>query len=159
MAAKQGKVTGITGNMVTVEYTGDVMMNEVGYINVADRAGGIQKLKSEVIRIRGALAEMQVFERTKGIGIGDLVEFSSELLAVELGPGLLGQIFDGLQNPLPELAAQCGFFLQRGVYLNALPETLKFAFTPKAKVGDTARRADVLGTVPEGIFTHRIMVP
>ncbi|MBN1524528.1 MAG: V-type ATP synthase subunit A [Spirochaetales bacterium] len=154
MAGKQGKVTGITGNMITAEYTGDVMMNEVGYVYVGEK-----KLKSEVIRIRGKHAELQVFEQTKGIGIGDKVEFSSELLAVDLGPGLLGQIFDGLQNPLPELAAKCGFFLERGVYMNPLPEELAFEFTPVAKKGDAVRRADILGTVQEGIFTHRIMVP
>ncbi|HEQ71296.1 MAG TPA: V-type ATP synthase subunit A [Spirochaetia bacterium] len=149
-----GTVVGVSGNMVTVALKGDVMMNEVGYITVGD-----QKLKSEVIRVRGSHAELQVFERTKGIGIGDQVEFSSDLLVVQLGPGLLGQIFDGLQNPLPELAAECGFFLERGVYLNALPESLRFEFTPRAKVGDAVERADTLGTVPEGIFTHRIMVP
>jgi V/A-type H+-transporting ATPase subunit A len=154
MELKKGSVIGVTGNMVTVEYTGDVMMNEVGYLHLGD-----QKLKAEVIRVRGRTAELQVFERTKGIGIGDLVEFSSELLAVDLGPGLLGQIYDGLQNPLPELARQCGFFLQRGVYLDALPASLKFEFTPVAKKGDALKRAAILGTVPEGIFTHRIMVP
>ncbi len=154
MEPKKGTVVGVTGNMVRVSYTGDVMMNEVGYLKVGD-----QRLKSEVIRVRGRVAELQVFERTKGVGIGDEIEFTSELLAVELGPGLLGQIYDGLQNPLPELARQCGFFLQRGVYLNALPAELKFEFTPAAEPGDTVRRAAVLGTVPEGIFTHRIMVP
>ena len=154
METKKGTVIGVNGNMVSVRYTGDVMMNEVGYVRIGD-----QKLKSEVIRVRGRVAELQVFERTRGIGIGDELEFSSDLLAVELGPGLLGQVFDGLQNPLPELAAQCGFFLERGVYLNALPERLKFEFTPAVAQGDTVKRAVSLGTVPEGIFTHRVMVP
>lgn len=102
---------------------------------------------------------MQVFEMTRGISIGDEVEFTSELLAVELGPGLLGQVFDGLQNPLPKLAEQCGFFLDRGVYLDALPRETKWSFTPKAAVGDSVEKADTLGIVPEGIFEHRIMVP
>ncbi|MBN2353412.1 MAG: V-type ATP synthase subunit A [Spirochaetales bacterium] len=154
MEPKKGTVVGVTGNMVRVQYTGDVMMNEVGFLKVGD-----QRLKSEVIRVRGRIAELQVFELTKGIGIGDEIEFSSDLLAVELGPGLLGQIYDGLQNPLPELARRCGFFLQRGVYLDALPAELTFEFTPAAEPGDTVRRASVLGTVPEGIFTHRVMVP
>ncbi len=154
METKKGTVIGVNGNMVSVRYTGDVMMNEVGYVRIGD-----QKLKSEVIRVRGRVAELQVFERTRDIGIGDELEFSSDLLAVELGPGLLGQVFDGLQNPLPELAAQCGFFLERGVYLNALPERLKFEFTPAVARGDTVKRAVTLGTVPEGIFTHRVMVP
>ena len=149
-----GKIVGVNGNMVTAEVDGDVALNEVGYVVVDDR-----RLKAEVIRIRGDRAELQVFEMTRGIGIGDTVEFSTELLAVELGPGLLTKVFDGLQNPLPELAEQCGFFLDRGVYLEALPQDTKWEFTPVASVGDTVRRADTLGTVPEGIFEHRIMVP
>ena len=73
---------------------------------------GEQRLKSEVIRVRGNAAEMQVYELTGGLKVGEQVEFTQELLSVELGPGLLGQIYDGLQNPLPELATQCGFFLK-----------------------------------------------
>ncbi len=149
-----GKVVGINGNMITVKVDGDVSMNEVGYVNLEE-----QRLKSEVIRIRGNLAEMQVFEMTRGIGIGDEVDFTDEMLAVELGPGLLTQIYDGLQNPLPELAEQCGFFLQRGIYLSALDEKKKWDFTPSVQAGDTVTRAETLGIVPEGIFDHRVMVP
>ncbi len=149
-----GKVVGVNGNMVAVEFEGDVSLNEVAYVVVGEK-----KLKSEVIRIRGKMAEMQVFEITKGIGVGDTVEFSDDLLSVELGPGLLGEIYDGLQNPLPQLAEQCGFFLDRGVYLQALNRERKWKFTPVAKTGDTVARGDTLGTVPEGIFTHRVMVP
>ena len=140
--------------MVSVQVDGVVSLNEVGYLLVGEK-----RLKAEVIRIKGDTAELQVFEMTRGIGIGDLVEFSKELLAVELGPGLLGQVFDGLQNPLPELAKQAGFFLERGVYLDALPRDTKWVFTPRVKPGDTVERGDTLGTVPEGIFDHRIMVP
>jgi V/A-type H+-transporting ATPase subunit A len=154
MAKSTGKVIGVTGNMVSVAVNGDILMNEVGYIHVQD-----QRLKAEVIRVRGKQAEMQVFEMTKGIGIGDEVEFSRELLSVKLGPGLLGRIYDGLQNPLPLLAEKCGFFLQRGVYMEPLDYKQKWDFTPQAKVGDTVVRGDTLGTVPEGIFKHRIMVP
>ena len=150
----KGKVIGVNGNMVTVQVAGDVSMNEVAYVDCAGK-----KLKSEVIRIRGSLAEMQVFEMSRGIGIGDEVEFTSELLSVRLGPGLLGQIYDGLQNPLPELAAQCGFFLERGVYLSPLDDNKKWRFTPAARPGDTVTAGDTLATVPEGIFSHRIMVP
>jgi V/A-type H+-transporting ATPase subunit A len=146
--------------MVSVKVDGDVSLNEVGYIVVAGADDEEPKrLKSEVIRIRGDRAEVQVFEMTRGIGVDDEVEFSGELLAVELGPGLLASVYDGLQNPLPELAAQCGFFLDRGVYLNALDRKKKWDFTPKARAGDTVERASTLGTVPEGIFEHRIMVP
>jgi len=154
MSDSIGKVVGVNGNMVSVEFEGNVSLNEVGYVLLDEK-----RLKSEVIRIKGKKAELQVFEMTRGIGIGDRVEFTSELLAVELGPGLLGQIYDGLQNPLPQLAEQCGFFLDRGVYLSALNENPLWEFTPVARVGDTVKRADTLGTVPEGIFKHQVMVP
>ncbi|MFW6228602.1 MAG: V-type ATP synthase subunit A [Alkalispirochaeta sp.] len=149
-----GTVVAINGNMVSVAVDGDVSMNEVGYIKVDDK-----QLKSEVIRVRGDQVELQVFEDTKGITIGDVCEFTSEMLAVELGPGLLSTVCDGLQNPLPELAEQSGFFLQRGLYLKALDRVRKWKFTPTVNVGDTVEAADQLGTVPEGIFAHRIMVP
>ena len=154
MAKNVGKIIGINGNMVSVETDSQVSLNEVGYILV-----GEQKLKAEVIRITGKRLELQVFEATSGIGIGNIVELSGDLLTVELGPGLLTQIYDGLQNPLPELAEQCGFFLQRGIYLNALPRKAEWDFTPSVKVGDSVTNGDTLGTVPEGQFTHRIMVP
>jgi V/A-type H+-transporting ATPase subunit A len=140
--------------MVSVRFEGNVSMNEVGYVKVADK-----RLKSEVIRIRGDISQLQVFEITRGISIGDEVEFTGEMLAVELGPGLLGQVYDGLQNPLPQLAEAAGYFLERGVYLDALSTGKTWEFTPAVKPGDSVTRADTLGTVPEGAFTHRIMVP
>jgi V/A-type H+-transporting ATPase subunit A len=154
MAKHAGKVVGVNGNMITVDTNDDVFMNEVGYVVVDDR-----RLKSEVIRIRGRRVELQVFEMTRGIGIGDPVEFSGDLLSVRLGPGLLGKIYDGLQNPLTIIAEQHGFFLERGVYLSPLSDEEKWEFTPVAKIGDTVSRGTALGTVPEGIFKHRIMVP
>lgn len=154
MTKNLGKIVGINGNMVSVETDSQVSLNEVGYILV-----GEQKLKAEVIRITGKRLELQVFEATSGVGIGNSVEFSGELLTVELGPGLLTQIYDGLQNPLPELAEQCGFFLQRGIYLNALPRNIEWDFTPSVKTGDTVTNGDILGIVPEGQFQHQIMVP
>ncbi|MFA5468465.1 MAG: V-type ATP synthase subunit A [Sphaerochaetaceae bacterium] len=153
MAERSALVIGVDGNMVTVEFQGDISQNEVGYILV-----GEQRLKGEVIRISGKTAALQVFEMTGGISVGDKVEFTGLMLSVELGPGLLTQIYDGLQNPLPELANQCGFFLQRGVYLKPLPDKA-WDFTPVAKKGDTVVAGSTLGTVPEGIFTHKIMVP
>ena len=154
MVKNVGKVVGVSGNMITVDTNDDVFMNEVGYVVVDNK-----RLKSEVIRIRGRRVEMQVFEMTRGIGIGDPVEFAGDLLSVRLGPGLLGQIYDGLQNPLPLVAEKHGFFLQRGVYLSPLSDEQKWEFTPIAKEGDTVSRGVTLGTVPEGIFKHRIMVP
>ncbi len=154
MSAKIGRIIGVNGNLLTVEYEGSVVQNEVAYAHVGDL-----RLKAEVIRVRGFYAELQVFEDTTGLKVGDTVDFTSELLSVELGPGLLTQIYDGLQNPLPELAAKCGFFLQRGTYLKALDRAKKWAFTPAAKPGDSVAAGQTLGTVPEGIFRHHIMAP
>ncbi len=151
---RQGQIIKINGNMVTVEVNGFIIQNEVAYIIY-----GEERLKSEVIRVRGKNAEIQVYENTSGLKIGDKVEFTSELLSVELGPGLLGQIFDGLQNPLPHLAEKYGFFLKRGAYLEALPDETKWEFTPTAKKGDRLRAGERLGLVPEKIFKHYIMVP
>ena len=148
-----GIVTGVNGNLITAEFDGSVKKNEVCYVCVGD-----ERLKGEVIRITNGVASMQVYEMTNGVQVGDRVELSGELLSVELGPGLLSQVYDGLQNPLPELADQCGFFLQRGVYLDPIPDR-SWEFTPVAKVGDAVQAGDTLGTVPEGLFTHHIMVP
>ena len=153
MAKTIGHVAGVNGNLVTVSFDGAISKNEVAFVHVGDT-----RLKGEVIRINGSKASMQVYEMTNGIQVGDEVEFSGELMSVELGPGLLTQIYDGLQNPLPSLAENCGFFLQRGVYLDPIPNK-DWEFTPVAKVGDTLRPGDTFGTVPEGIFTHRIMIP
>jgi len=158
MIDTKGTVTAVNGNMVSVRFDGIVSMNEVGYVKVVDKSTET-KLKSEVIRIRGDIAQLQVFEITKGIKIGDKVEFTGDMLSVEVGPGLLGQVFDGLQNPLPKLAKAAGFFLERGVYLDPLPSDVEWDFTPSVKTGDKVERADTLGTVPEGSFTHKIMVP
>ncbi len=154
MSTTTGKVTGVNGNMVTVRAEGAVSMNEVAYIHKGEK-----KLKSEVIRIRGDLVQVQVFEITKGIVVGDRVDFTGELLSVELGPGLLGQIYDGLQNPLPLIALETGNFLEPGVYRSALSREAKWNFTPAVKAGELVTAGDTLGTVPEGSFTHRIMVP
>ncbi len=149
-----GKIVGVNGNLVTVEFTDRVTQNEVAYIHLGD-----QKLKCEVIRVRGSRADMQVFESTNDLKIGDEVNFTTELLSVELGPGLLAKVFDGLQNPLPDLAKATGFFLQRGVYLPPLDMNSSWKFTPTAKPGDRLQAGDRIGWVPEGSFTHHIMLP
>jgi V/A-type H+-transporting ATPase subunit A len=152
--SQKGRITGVNGNILTVEFPENVTQNEVAYAIAGD-----VKLKCEVIRVRGNRADMQVFESTNGLKEGDEVEFTGELLSVELGPGLLTQVYDGLQNPLNELAEQGGFFLKRGVYLPALDYEKAWDFTAVAKVGDVLKAGDSIGTVPEGIFKHRIMLP
>ena len=154
MTENKGKVVSINGNLVSVEFDGNVSMNEICYVFVGDTA-----LKSEVIRIKGNVAQVQVYEMTDGIQCGDTVEFTGDMLSADLGPGLLGQIYDGLQNPLPVLAEQAGWFLERGIYADGLNSEKKWEFTPTAQVGDVVRAGEHIGTVPEGPFTHKIFIP
>ena len=162
-----GKITGVNGNMITVAFDGAVAQNEVGYAKLGEK-----KLMAEIVRVRGEKCDMQVFESTTDLSVGTDVEFSGDLLAAELGPGMLAQVYDGLQNPLAELAAEAGkvskeagFFLQRGMYLPGLPRDRKWDFHPTAKPGDRVQAGDALGWVTEGIFDnktmpgHKIMVP
>lgn len=130
---------------------GRLMKNEVIYIHPA-RAPN-QRLKAEVLRVLGAEADAQVYESTAGIGLGDGVEQTGLLLSVRLGPGLLGQVYDGLQNPLEALAQG------HGVEAPGLDPEAKWSFSANRKVGDRVRAGDVLGVVPEGPITHKIMVP
>ena len=154
MAVSVGRVAAVNSNIITVKFADKVIQNEVAYAVVGDK-----RLKSEVIRIRGEYADLQVYEDTRGLKQGDAVEFTGELLSAELGPGLLSRTYDGLQNPLNDLAAECGNFLQRGKYLPALDMQKTWEFTPTAKVGDEVEAGYWLGFVPEGIFKHQIMVP
>ncbi len=147
-------IVGVNGNMITVEYSHQVMQNEVAYATVGDA-----RIKCEVIRVRGNRADLQVFESTNGLKVGDTVEFTGELLSVELGPGLLTQVYDGLQNPLPLLAEKSGFFLQRGIYLRALDRETKWLFSPLVAPGEKVRPGDRIGFVMEGAIRHYIMIP
>ena len=149
-----GHITAINGNLITVEFTGDVRQSEVGYARL-----GEARLKAEVVRLREKLADLQMFEHTAGLRVGDPVEFTGELLSVDLGPGLLGELFDGLQNPLHRLAKEHGFFLPRGAHLPGLEEERRWAFTPSVRVGAFVAAGDTLGTVPEGVFQHGVMAP
>ena len=153
METVTGYVTGINGNLANVKFDSAVRKNEVGYILVDGK-----RLKGEVIRVNNGVASMQIYEMSNGIKVGDPVEFTGELMSVELGPGLLSQVFDGLQNPLPDLAEQCGFFLERGVYLDPSPDR-EWDFTPSVKVGDSVEAGSIIGSVPEFQFTNQIMVP
>lgn len=150
----QGKVIKAFGNLLHVEFEGDISQGEVAMVHLNDL-----KLKGEVIEIAGGHAKVQVFEDTKGIGLGTPVEFTGDLLEAELGPGLLKAIFDGLQNPLEKVAEAAGLFLPRGIYVRSLDRNAHWNYQPEAKIGDTVRRGDTLGTTMEGRFRHHIMVP
>jgi V/A-type H+-transporting ATPase subunit A len=153
--SSEAVVTGINGNIVTMEAAeGSIMKNEVAYVCV-----GEQKLKAEVLRIHGRTADLQVFEETQGVQVGNRIELTGQQLSATLGPGLLGTIYDGLQNPLKKLAAADGFFLRRGRYVEPLDRQQKWTFTPTLRVGDRVKAGVTLGTVQERQITHKIMVP
>jgi len=150
-----GHVVKAFGNLLQVRFEGLLRQGEVAFVHLKEGAD----LKAEVIEILGNEAKIQVFEETRGVSLGLPVTFSGRLLEAELGPGLLTSIYDGLQNPLEQLAVKTGFFLPRGLYVNALDQDKKWNYEVKCSVGDKVKRGDTLGTVLEGRFTHRIMVP
>ncbi|WP_420592203.1 V-type ATP synthase subunit A [Bacterioplanoides sp.] len=175
--AISARVIAVQDDLVTIESVArdgeyqPLVKNEVIYIlpsrlaqdSGADKAAGKQGrqewLKAEVLRINGKRADAQVYESTSGVGVGDGVVQSGEMLSAELGPGLLGMVYDGLQNPLETLANDFGTFLPRGVDVKALDQERKWLFKPLARGGDTVAAAQVIGTVAEGRFTHKIMAP
>jgi len=150
-----GQIKAVFGNMVVAQTKDRVVKNAVGY---CVRNDGI-KLLCEIIRVRGDSVDLQIFEETRGLRVGDKVEFQEQMLSVVLGPGLLGQIYDGLQNPLPMLAEKVGFFLEPGNYIHALDTECLWDWTPKVQAGATVEAGDAIGSVPEKIFEHHIMVP
>ena len=147
----KGIVKGIVANLVTVEVNGPVSQNEICYISV----GGV-KLMSEVIKVIGQNAFVQVFESTRGMKVGDDVEFEGHMLEVILGPGMLSRNYDGLQNDLDKMD---GVFLRRGQYTFALDNDKQWDFKPIASVGNIVRAGFWLGEVDENFQPHRIMVP
>lgn len=155
---KRKNATGVVakafGNLLQVKFDGSIRQGEVAYVNVNGT-----KLKAEVIEIAGDEVKIQVFEDTKGVSFDTEVEFSGELLEAELGPGLLSSIYDGLQNPLEDVAKVAGYFLPRGIYLTPLDREKKWDFDPVAKVGQVLERGDTIGSTKEGRFHHHIMVP
>ena len=146
-----GKVKGIISNLVTVVVDGPVSQNEICYIKL-----GETRLMAEVIKVIGDNVYVQVFESTRGLKVGNTVEFTGHMLEVTLGPGLLSRNYDGLQNDLDKLT---GVFLQRGEYNFPLDEEKLWKFEPIAKVGDKVEAAAWLGEVDENYQPHKIMVP
>jgi len=120
---------------------------------------GTEALRGEIIRLEGDEAVIQVYEDTTGLTLGESVENTETPLSVELGPGLLASIYDGVQRPLPVLLKLSGDFIGRGITAPGLDREKKWAFVPVAKVGDTLGPGDVIGTVKEFQFEHRILVP
>lgn len=149
------KVSAVRDSLITIQTEGNaIRKNEVGHILL-----GEERIMAEVLRVRGSYADMQVFEDTEGVSVGDDVELTGEMLSTVLGPGILGQVFDGLENPLHVIAQKHGFFLPRGVDIFPLNREKMWNFTPTASLGDKLIAGQVIGTVQEGRFTHKIMIP
>ncbi len=149
-----GKVVQVFGNLVHVLFEGNLSQGEIAMIQL-----GSISLKGEVIEIFKNQVKVQVFEDTRNIKLGTPVTFSGDLLEAELGPGLLGAIVDGLQNPLEKIAEASGLFLSKGIYFSSLDYTKKWEYDPVAQLGDSVQRGSELGYTMEGNFRHSIMVP
>lgn len=156
------EVIAIQEGIVHIRQSGaqPIVKNEIIYICPPPRgAANQEQIMAEVLHIRGDVAVAQVFEGTSGIAIGDKVEQTGEQLSVDLGPGLLGMIYDGLQNPLLNFSNKYGYFLPRGVREQAIDLDKKWVFTACVQAGEVVHAGAVLGTVQEGRLTHKIMVP
>lgn len=156
------RVVAVQDDIVAIESVGNkpLTKNELIYIlPTRSTAGHQERLKAEILRIQGNRADAQVYESTMGVGIGDPVIQTGDLLSVDLGPGLLGQVYDGLQNPLDLLAIEFGYFLPRGVDLPALNPNTKWAFVPCVQRGAILNAGQCIGSVKEHRFDHKILVP
>ena len=150
---KEGKIIKVSGPLVVAEGMDNANVYDV--VEVSE-----DKLIGEIIEMRGDKASIQVYEETTGIGPGDKVVTTGSPLSIELGPGLIEQMFDGIQRPLQALQDAAGDFLLRGVSVKALDREKKWDFVPKVKVGDKVSPGFVIGTVDETpIVEHKIMVP
>lgn len=149
-----GTIVKVSGPLVMAENMGHASIQDICYVGDLGVIG-------EIIEMRGDVASIQVYEETSGIGPGEPVKSTGEALSVELAPGLLAQMFDGIQRPLDVFAQQTkSHFLTRGVQLPALDHEKKWDFQPIAQVGDEVETGDILGTVQETkVITHKVMVP
>lgn len=138
----KGTVVKISGPLVVAEGMRDANMFDV--VRVSEK-----RLIGEIIEMHGDRASIQVYEETSGLGTGEGVESTGEPMSVELGPGLIGSIFDGIQRPLDDIRKVCGNNLQRGVEVPSLKREPLWKFTPTVKAGDKVTGGDIIGTVPE----------
>ncbi len=149
----QGSIVKVSGPLIVAENMSDVKMYDVVKV-------GEQELIGEIIELRGDRASVQVYEETSGLGVGDKVVSTGAPLSVELAPGLIGGIFDGIQRPLEGIVEKYGDRITRGIKINSVDHEKKWNFKPAKKVGDKVQPGDVLGTVDEtAIVVHKILVP
>lgn len=148
-----GKIVKVSGPLIVAENLADVEMYDVVKVSSS-------KLIGEVIELRGDRASIQVYEETSGLKIGDDVKSTGSPLSVELAPGLIESIFDGIQRPLKLLMERSGSRIGRGIEVDSLDHSKKWHFVPAVKAGDSVTAGDVLGTVQEtAVVLHKIMVP
>ena len=149
----QGRIIKVSGPLIVAENMADSMMYDV--VRVSE-----QGLVGEIIELRGDKASIQVYEETSGLGPGESVTSTGEPLSVELGPGLIEGIFDGIQRPLNVIQAKYGDRISRGIKVDNLDHEKLWQFEPRKKVGDRVQAGDVLGVVQETVIVeHRILVP
>lgn len=149
----KGTIVKVSGPLVVAENMRDANMFDV--VRVSEK-----RLIGEIIEMHGDRASIQVYEETSGLGTGEIVESTGEPLSVELGPGLIGSIFDGIQRPLDDIMKICGNNLDRGVEVASLKRDKKWKFNAAVKVGDEVSEGDIIGTVREtDIVLQKIMVP
>ncbi len=149
----QGRIVKVSGPLVIAEGMEHADMYDVVRV-------GKRRLIGEIIEMRGDKASIQVYEETSGLAPGEEVESLGEPLSVELGPGLIENIFDGIERPLKDLVDKAGDFITRGIEVTSLDRSKKWAFNPIAVVGTCVQAGDIIGTVKENtIIEHRIMVP
>jgi len=148
-----GKVVKVSGPLVVATGLADANMSDVVRV-------GPQRLIGEILTMKGDTASIQVYEETSGLGPGAVVETTGAPMSVELGPGMIEGIYDGIQRPLETIMAQVGSCITRGVEVPAVDHEKKWEFTATAKVGDAVIGGDIIGTVPEtSVVLHKIMVP
>ncbi len=150
--AIEGKIKKISGPAVIAEGMMGARMYDIVRV-------GRENLVGEIIRLDGNDAFVQVYEETGGLTVGEPVVSTGLPLAVELGPGMLNGVFDGIQRPLDKIQEASGTYIDRGIVVDSLSRDAKWQWTPLVSVGDTVEQGQVLGTVPEFAFTHKIMVP
>jgi len=148
-----GKIWRVSGPLVIADAMKGSQVYEIVEI-------GEEGLVGEIVGLEGNKAIIQAHEDTLGLEVGEVVRGTGRILSAELGPGLVGSIYDGLQKSLLTLGENIGPFIKRGAKASALPRDKKWQFTPKVKVGDAVSQGDIIGVVPEtDLIEHRIMVP
>jgi len=150
---KYGKIVKVAGPLIVAEGMSDDNMFDVVHV-------GKQRLIGEIIEMRGGNASIQVYEETAGISVGDEVVATGAPLSVELGPGMIGTIYDGIQRPLEEIRDLVGPSITRGISVPSISRDKKWNFVPTVKTGDKVVAGDIIGTVQEtSVVNHKIMVP